>query len=317
LSEAALWSPHDRRELDVVGVGENSLDQVCVVERFPVSGEKQTVVAADTRPGGQIATSLLACARLGMRCRYLGVVGDDDARRRVLAPLREANIDLVRVQRVSGAATRSAVILVELGAAERTVLAHRDGKLLLRTEVLSRDDIACARILAVDTTDPDASSWACGVAREAGCAVVMDADEASPRVLSLLEQVDFPIVSSGFAESMGAGGAPERALRELAARGAKLSVVTLGHRGSIARIGDRTIESPAYSVKAIDTTGAGDAFRGGFIWALSNRKGPVAALRAANAAAAMNCRALGAQGGLPNRGALEAFIAEREPGYEG
>jgi sugar/nucleoside kinase (ribokinase family) len=99
-------------------------------------------------------------------------------------------------------------------------------------------------------------------------------------------------------------------LRELSGRGARLSVVTLGHRGALALAGDQMFESPAFAVRTIDTTGAGDAFRSGFIWALVNQRGPVEALRVANATAAMNCRELGAQGGLPTFGELEKFLEE-------
>ena len=100
-------------------------------------------------------------------------------------------------------------------------------------------------------------------------------------------------------------------LAELACR---LLVVTLGAHGAIAHSGDGVIESPGFRVEAVDTTGAGDAFHGGFIWAVLAGWGAEAALRAANAAAAMNCRAEGAQGGLPTRAELEAFLKENEPG---
>ena len=165
-------------------------------------------------------------------------------------------------------------------------------------------------MLTIDTCDCDAGLWAARVARSAGTAVVLDADDPTDRVLRLVCDVDFPIVSEHFAESMGEGGSPERVLRELAGRGARLSVVTLGSRGALAFADNRTFESPAFAVRAIDTTGAGDAFRSGFIWALVNRRDPVTALRVANATAAMNCRGLGAQVGLPTLVELEKFLTE-------
>ena len=91
-------------------------------------------------------------------------------------------------------------------------------------------------------------------------------------------------------------------------------VVTLGAAGALARCGEGFIESPAYGVEAIDTTGAGDVFRGAFVWAVLQGWDVAAVLEAANAAAAMSCRALGAQGGLPSRGELEAFLKDTKPG---
>ena len=129
----------------------------------------------------------------------------------------------------------------------------------------------------------------------------------------LLRNVDFPIVSMAFAESEEKGRVHLEGLRELVGHGARLAIATLGERGALAFDGERSIECPAYPVDALDTTGAGDAFRGGFIWALLRGYGAESAVRTANAVAAMNCRVLGAQGGLPDRGELEAFLADATP----
>jgi sulfofructose kinase len=296
----------------VLGLGENSLDRLYVVDKLPQSGEKLAIRDYAERAGGQVATMILGCARLGLRCAYAGAVGSDPAAELVLEPLREAAIDLSPVQRVEGAPTRHAVVLVERGSAERCVLGVRDPRLSLGAGVPDRATIASADVLAIDASDLDASRWAARAAREAGTAVLLDADASSEELLELLGDVDFPIVSEAFAESMGEGGTPIGMLRKLAGRGARMSVVTLGHRGALALADDRTFESPAFEVDTIDTTGAGDAFRSGFIWALVNRRDPVSALRVANAAAAMNCRGLGAQAGLPDRVELENFLMQRK-----
>lgn len=309
--DAPIWQATGTgRSLDVLGLGENSLDRVCVVDALPRSGEKLDVRDYVERPGGQVATTILGCARLGLRSAYAGAVGDDLAAEQVLEPLREAQVELSHVRAVEGAPTRQAVILVERDSAERCVLGVRDPRLSLGAGVPNRAAIASAHVLAIDTSDCDAGQWAARAAREAGTAVVLDADHPTDEVLALVCDVDFPIVSADFAELMGQGGSPERMLRELAGRGARLSVVTLGQQGALALADDRTFESPAFAVRALDTTGAGDAFRGGFIWALVNGRDPVSALRVANATAAMNCRGLGAQAGLPTLVELEKFLAE-------
>ncbi len=168
-------------------------------------------------------------------------------------------------------------------------------------------------MLLLDGSDPELALWAARVAREAGTAVVLDAERVSSDLKEILRFVDFPIVSQGYAESLKAGGAQTEALRELAAHGALLAVVTLGARGALGQCDDRVIASGAYRVSTRDTTGAGDAFRGGFLWALLRERGAEAALRTANALAAMNCRALGAQGGLATLAELEAFQRSNRP----
>jgi sugar/nucleoside kinase (ribokinase family) len=297
----------------VLGIGENSLDRVCVADAQQPFGSKLSLFDYSEHAGGQIATAVLACARLELNCAYVGAVGDDPDAETVLTPLGEAGVDITGVKRVRGVRTRQAVILVEKESGERSVLEYRAPGLALAVADLKRAAIASARALLLDGGDPEVALWAARVAREAGTAVVLDVERSSSALKKLLRFVDFPIVSEGYAESWKAGGAQSEALCELAAHGARLAVATLGARGALGRCEDRVIESAAYRVSTRDTTGAGDAFRGGFLWALLRGMGAEAALRTANALAAMNCRALGAQGGLATLAELDAFQRDSGP----
>ncbi len=301
------------KPIDVVGLGQSSLDHVCLVDGLPQFAGKDRILDYTRLPGGQVATALLACTRLGLRSSFVGSVGDDDAAERVLAPLRQAGVDLSGVRVVAGAPTQLAVILLDRTSGERTVLWYRDPRLAPRLQDLSRASIERARALHLDGGDPDAGIWASKVAGEAGIPVVLDADTALPGTAELLAHVDFPIVSHSFAESFFGTANPREALRGLVGYGARLAVVTLGEIGALARLGDHEIESPAYRVPVVDTTGAGDVFHAAFVWALLDGRSASDCLRAANAAAGMNCRAVGAQGGLPSREELEAFLAAESP----
>lgn len=307
---APLWPRSGAsKPIDVAGLGQSSLDHVCLVDGLPRFAGKDRILDYTRLPGGQVATALLACTRLGLRTSFLGSVGDDDAAERVLAPLRQAGVDLSGVRVVAGAPTQLAVILLDRTSGERTVLWYRDPRLAPRLQDLSRSSIERARALHLDGGDPEVGVWASKVAREAGIPVVLDADTALPGTAELLAHVDFPIVSHSFAESFFGTSDPREALRGLVGHGARLAVVTLGEVGALGREGDREIESPAYRVPVVDTTGAGDVFHAAFVWALLEGWSATACLRAANAAAGMNCRAVGAQGGLATRGELEAFLA--------
>lgn len=288
----------------MVGLGQCSIDHVAVVDGFPPYAGKIAMTSYRRLPGGQIATALLACARLGLRTAFVSSVGDDGAAELVLAPLRAAGIDVSRVLEMPGAASQLALIVVDERRGERTVIWHRDPRLALPRARLERSDVERGRALHVDAGDPDVASWAARVARDAGRPVFADVDTVAPGVDDVLRAVDFPIVSSQFAEQRFGG--PEEALRGLAELGARFPVVTLGERGAV---GGRCLASPAFEVEVRDTTGAGDVFHGAFIVAVLGGAGPERALRIANAAAAMNCRALGAQGGLPTPAELEAFLA--------
>lgn len=281
------------------------------VERFPPIGRKARLASERTLPGGQVATALLAATRLGLRCALAGAVGDDDAADAALAPLRRAGVDLSRVETIRGARTRQAWVLVESTSGERTVLEQRDPALRLPAAGAA-PAWPSARAVLVDLEHPAASQQAAEAARSAGVPVLLDADRPSPEALELLRRVDFPIVSEGFADEFSSDVSLEARLAALARAAdpaVRMVVVTCGAAGSVARIGERLVRTPAPRVAAVDTTGAGDVFRGAFAWGLLRGLDPEQVLRVANTAAALGCRGAGAQGALPDAAAVEASLA--------
>jgi sugar/nucleoside kinase (ribokinase family) len=302
-ADAPLWRAPVRPR-DLAGIGQVSLDRVHVVEH---AGEAPREILR--LPGGQVATACLAAARLGLRVAYAGAVGDDAEADDALAPLRAAGVDCAAVKRVAGGRTRQATVRVERASGERTVEPHRDPRVALRPGELPREWIESARALHLDCEDPDVSLWAAGVANAAGVAVFLDSDRPGPESRALLARVDFAIVSQHFAEAFA--GSPQAALPELAALARRVAVVTLGEKGALARErgAELSLAAPAFRVDVRDTTGAGDAYRAGFVWAVLRGRSLRAVLRAANAVGALNCRGLGAQGALPDAAAVEAFLA--------
>ena len=292
----------------MLAIGQNALDQVCVVDVPPDPGGKREALDWTELPGGQVSTAALACARLGLRVAYVGCVGDDAAADAVLAPLRRGGVDISRVRRVAGAVTQRGVIQIERGSGERTVLWYRDPRLSLRPEDVSRARIEAARLVMLDAGDPQLGSWVAGVAREAGIPVVLDADTPGAGVLELLQQVAFPVISRELAVALGEGGAPHVGLERLSGPDVRMAVVTLGPDGALARIGTQILESPAFPVSTADTTGAGDAFHAGFAWGLLEGRDAVGVLQAAQAVAALACRAVGAQAALPSREELDRLL---------
>ena len=307
MSEPVLSPLPDARPCDLLGVGECSLDTQLLVDCLPPPGGKGRVLEWRERPGGQVATAVLAAARLGLRAAYAGAVGDDARAEPVLAPLVHAGVDVSRVVRVGGAATRAAVIVVERGTGERTVLGQRDPRLAEGRAELARLALGGVRLLLLDATDLALATALAERARAEGVPVVLDHDAPAPGFERLLAHVDFPVVSGGFA--VAAYGGAEPALARLAALGARLPVVTLGGRGALAWVGGRPLASPAFAVEVVDTTGAGDAFHGAFAWGLLEGLGALELLRVANAAAAFASTRPGTQGALPDARQLGALLA--------
>jgi sugar/nucleoside kinase (ribokinase family) len=139
-------------------------------------------------------------------------------------------------------------------------------------------------------------------------ATLCDLDRADAGSRALLREVDFPIVSQGFAEETCGSACVEAALQQLCGPTARMAVVTRGERGAIALCEGRVLEVPALQIEVVDTTGAGDVFRGAFACALLTGRGPREVLEWACAAAGLACLGRGAQGALPDASDVEARL---------
>jgi sulfofructose kinase len=299
------------RPFDVVGFGQNSVDLLAVIRDHPAPDSHVRAERLIRMPGGEVATAVVACARLGCRTRYIGAIGKDDAGAMVEARLRDEGVDLAHVLRVD-AQNRFAIILVD-SAGHRTVIWHRDQNIERLAGIIDRRAAASGRVLMLDASDPEGSAVAAGAARAAGNPVLLDVDAFDPSLTGLLGSADVVIASATFfTDYSGAAGTGE-GLRRLAREfGGALAVATLGPEGSLALCEGQEIHTPAFTVDVVDSTGAGDAFRGGFAasWLRFGADAPLGGLlQYASAVAALNCGALGAQTGLPTWPEVDALVA--------
>ena len=171
--------------------------------------------------------------------------------------------------------------------------------------------ITRARVLHIDGFDTEAAMRAARWAHEAGMPVTIDLDTAYPGIDDLLPMVDCLITSQGLANELAGTMDEQQALKNLSERyGCYLVAMTQGARGALAYVEGQFIASPAFRPPVIrDTTGAGDAFRAGFIYGLCKGLNIEETMRAANAVAALQCRELGARDGLPTETELKQFLA--------
>jgi len=295
-------------QVDLVGVGLNATDTLIPLSVYPARGSKVEFRNSLVMPGGQAATTTVACQTWGMRTRYVGKLGDDDAARLHRQAFARAGVEAHLIQ-VPGARSPQSLILVDDGG-ERTVLCRRDDRLVLQPEDLKREWIVNARALHVDGYDTAAATLAAGWARAAGIPVVADLDELYPGVDQLIENVDYLIVSRDFPCRLMADSDLESALRRMQQRyGCLLTAATLGQDGVLAWDGSSLHHCPAYRVPVVDTTGAGDIFHAGFIYGLLQGWPLTRQLEFACAAAAINCMATGARGGIETVAAIENLMA--------
>ena len=285
---------------DVLGVGENSVDHVYRLPHLPGDGpaSKIRIAAHARRAGGQVATTLSACAALGLSAAYAGVFGEDADGRFARVALEQSGVDL-RHALTRQAPNRYAVILVAAGSGERIVLWDRDAAMSMRPDEVTPAMVSAARLVHVDAVDEAVSIHVARMARDAGVPVTSDIDAVTDRTRELMAAVTVPV----FAEEVPAAltGEPdlERALRVLRREHDGLLFVTRGAKGAVLLAGDQFYEQPSFPVQPVDTTGAGDVFRAGVIYGVLRGDAPEAVLRFATAAAALSCTREGALGSGP------------------
>jgi sulfofructose kinase len=287
---------------DVVGLGENSVDLMAVVAEFPVCDTKQRLQRVARQCGGQIATALVACSTLGWKARYIGRFGEDEYGVYARDSLSGEGVDVSAAVTVAGATNQFAVILVDARTGARTVLWDRHPGLTMEAADVRESVVTSGRILLVDCQDPGAAAQAARYARQARIPTVIDVEKVRPGILDVLTHIDAIIAAEDFPTALTGHEDLGRALEAMARESnAPFVCVTLGAKGSLARCDGREIRTPAFAVDCLDSTGAGDVFRGAFVaGCLKAPDGDIEDVLAyANAAAALNCRGLGARGALP------------------
>ncbi len=287
------------KTLDVVGVGLNATDTMLLVPRFPAYGGKVPFHHEVMSPGGQVASAMVTCARLGMRARYIGTVGDDERGEIQMQSLLGSGVDLTYVQRRKNCANQSAYIIIDQSTGERTVFWSRPECLAIAPEEIDPGQITGARMLHIDGHDTRAVEHAARIARENGIPVSVDVDTIYPGFDRVLPLVDYLIASSEFPGRWTRIEDPHRALEALQSEyGMRVAAMTLGSHGVLARAEGKFYYSPGYVVPCLDTTGAGDVFHGAFCYSVLDGMSLPDALDFSNAMAALNCTAIGARGGI-------------------
>ncbi|MBI1988066.1 MAG: ribokinase [Nitrospinae bacterium] len=295
---------------DVVGLGLNAVDYLCVVPHFPRFDSKVKMLEFKREAGGQVATALVALTRWGLATSYIGKVGEDELGRYTWQELKKEGVDITHLKVAPGATSQFAFIMVDRQTGERTIVWHRDEKTDLTPQEVSRSAVTAGRVLHLDGHEIDAAIQAARWAREEGIPVVLDIDAIHPKTAELIRAADFLIGDRNFPTAFTGNPDREAALREIASLGPREVAMTLGTEGAMALSIEGVRYRPGYKVKAVDTTGAGDLFHAGFIYGLLQGWGLSERLAFANAVAALKCRQLGGRAGIPTLEEAYRFMGE-------
>jgi sulfofructose kinase len=286
-----------KEKVDVVGLGLNATDTVLVVREFPALGGKARIASVTRQAGGQVASALVTCQRLGLKSRYIGKVGDDEGGKIQLASLRREGLDTRYVRIARGTPNQLGHIIVDGKTGERTVFWDRDPRLAVKPSEVRKEAVCSAHLLHIDGCDVEAALQAARWARQAGIPVTADLDTVYKGVEKLFPHIDYLIASANFFPALTGQDDPFSVLDYMAVKyGIGAPGMTLGREGALLYWQGRYYYSPGFVVETVDTTGAGDVFHGAFIYGLLANWPMARVLDFANAMAALNCTALGARG---------------------
>ncbi|HMS08068.1 MAG TPA: carbohydrate kinase family protein [Pyrinomonadaceae bacterium] len=296
---------------DVAGFGTNAVDFLITVPSYPAFGSKIELDHYLRFPGGEIATTLSGLQRLGASTTYAGRFGDDDAGDFGIESLRMEGVDVAHCERIEGAATQIAFIVIDAQSGERTVIWKRDARLRFTSDAAPLDVARSAKVLHMTPHDGAACVAMAKAARDAGTLVSVDLDNLFEATDELLRLTDILIVSSDMPRRLFGTIEIEEGLRKLEEMtGAGVVGITQGEEGSLLLCGGQFIKTPGFRVPGVcrDTTGAGDAFRTGLLYGVLRGYSVEECARVANAVAALNCREVGARTALPNLEELHEIL---------
>ncbi|MCY3574626.1 MAG: PfkB family carbohydrate kinase [Chloroflexi bacterium] len=293
---------------DIIGIGVCTVDYLVIVPRLPQRNENMRARRFARELGGLASIALVAAARLGARARLIARIGDDEAGAYIRAALRKEGIDVSQLLVEAGGESQVSVIVVDEPSGDRSIMTRLPTSQRLAAGELRREDFAAARVLFVDNCNAatlQAAQWA----RAAGAHVLLDPSQPYAEIAPLLEHVTVPIVPEAWARAWLPDQPPSAVAERLCQQGAEIAIVTRGERGAVASWDGQTQSFPAFAVDVVDTTGAGDAYHGAFMYALLQGWDVPRMASFAAAVGALNCRALGGRSALPSLDEVERFLA--------
>jgi len=287
---------------DVLGIGCNSIDFLCLLDGPPVEDEKIEVPRIEMQGGGNVGTALVAVSRLGGKAGYYWTVGDDEYGQRILAEFNEYGVD-TRFVEVRQGKNPISVILINRQTSTRTIFYTKQDITVLSPvdeSILKKGDI-----LLIDFYHPETSLAASRIAKRNGISVVVDAEKVVECSGEIMDNSGYVIASRGFARDFCGvkEDTEDRNLLEMLAQKVRTPFVciTMGKRGALAfeREEKRIFSQKAFPIEVVDTTGAGDVFHGAFSFFIAKGYSVQEAVKFSAACAALKCRELGGRKGIP------------------
>lgn len=296
----------------IVGIGANVFDTLYRLDSYPVEDTKKKAQSVTESGGGPCGTGLVAAAKLGADCGYIGNASDDRAGSFLRKDFEKYGVSTAYMKSVANTNAFCSCIWLCDDTAARTCVFHRG---TVPASVIGNDEakaIKEAEILMVDGNDLDAAVSGAQIARQNDTLVLYDAGGQYEGVERLLALTDILIPSEEFALGhTGEENVANAARRLWQLYSPKVIVITQGKEGGILFDGEQLLRYPAFPVDAVDTNGSGDVFHGAFAFALTRGMDYARACVFSSAVSALKCTRIGARQGVPTYQETMDFLTAR------
>ena len=287
---------------------------------LPVPGETVKGSMFKMGPGGKGFNQCVAAHKAGADVVMMTKVGTDTFANVMLDTMTELNMPKDNIFITKETETGIALILVDENSSQNEIIIVPGAcNTITAEEVASVENVIkeCEYVLLQLEVNQDANEKIVDMANKYGCKVIMNTAPYAPMTDEFLSECYMVTPNEVEAEEItGVEVKDLDSAKQAAAyfreKGVTVVVITLGSRGVFVSSKGKEIIVPAYKVDAIDTTGAGDAFNGGLLAALSEGKELWEAVRFANGLAALSVQRLGTTPAMPTREEIDKFLAEHE-----
>jgi sulfofructose kinase len=300
-SPAKMWDPPT-----IAGAGIACLDYI-FVSRRPGWGETASVEDSLVQGGGLVGTALVACARLGARCRLYSFLSHDETGTRIAAELAREGIRLDGVVAIPGGTSPFSFIHVDSASGERTIF-HQPAGGVEKARLPDFALIAKCQALLVDDYYPELALGAAKTASEHGVPVIADVAVKPFRGGEFIRYVTVLIAPISVAGRLRNTEDLVAALEAFRGLGPQVVVFTLGSDGWVYSGPTGRGRGKAFAVQVRDTTGAGDAFHGAFAYGVARGWEVGRCAEFSGAVAALKCTRPGGREGLPTLAQTIEFL---------
>lgn len=296
----------------IVGIGANVCDTLITIPHYPSEDTKLRASSVIQSGGGPCATGLVAAAKLGAECAYIGTLTDDSAGMFLKDDLKKYGVSTELVTILRGYTSFSSYVLLSDDSASRTCVFHKGDIPEWSLNDNQKEAVKSAELLMIDGNEMKAAYEAVKIAHENGTKVLYDAGGLYDGVEQLLPYTDILIPSEEFALGhTNTTNAEDAAKKLYLMYSPEVVVITQGSEGGIIYDGINIREYPAFYVDAVDTNGSGDVFHGAFAYAAVNGFDYYKACIFSGAVSALKCTKIGARNAVPTLDEVKKFLKER------